>query len=313
MSKEMQIFTVEQVAAANTEAKSWIIIDSSVYDISRFAAMHPGGELILREYAGKEATEIFYSFHRQEVLDKYARLKIGSIKDTKPKILWNKGISLVPYAEPSYMQGFNSPYYKESHHALRKTVREFLKTHAYEEGLKGEDSGEPASKELMMKFGSAGILAGRMGPGPHLASFESICGVPVAEYDYFHEMILHEEFSNLGLPGFQDSLGTGMVIGLSPVINFAKKEVKARVVPQILSGQERICLAITEPSAGSDVAAIKTTAVKSADGKFYIVNGCKKWITNGADCKYFTTAVVTDKGISMLLVERAEGLETKVL
>jgi alkylation response protein AidB-like acyl-CoA dehydrogenase len=97
-------------------------------------------------------------------------------------------------------------------------------------------------------------------------------------------------------------------------LNFATKSVKAKVVSEVLSGKKRICLAITEPNAGSDVAAIKATAVKTPDGKHYIVNGVKKWITNGADCQYFSTAVVTGKGaggISMLLIERGEGVETK--
>ena len=79
-----------------------------------------------------------------------------------------------------------------------------------------------------------------------------------------------------------------MVIGLPPVLNFAKKELKERVVRDVLSGKKRICLAITEPIAGSDVgnlwiaqlqlyllAGIETTAVKTADGKHYIVNGVK--------------------------------------
>jgi alkylation response protein AidB-like acyl-CoA dehydrogenase len=70
-------------------------------------------------------------------------------------------------------------------------------------------------------------------------------------------------------------------------------------------------LAITEPTVGSDVARIRTTATRSPDGKYFIVNGTKKWITNGTFADYFSTAVVTEKGISMLLIERSEGLETK--
>lgn len=50
--------------------------------------------------------------------------------------------------------------------------------------------------------------------------------------------------------GYQDSIGTGMVIGLSPVMNFAKPGVKERVTDDVLSGRKRICLAISEPSAG---------------------------------------------------------------
>merc|ERR1711916_292111 len=88
-----------------------------------------------------------------------------------------------------------------------------------------------------------------------------------------------------------------------------------KVGREVLLGQKRICLAITEAFAGSDVANIKTTAVKSADGSHYIVNGTKKWITNGHDSHYFVTLVRTGGegmgGISMLLIERSEGVETK--
>jgi alkylation response protein AidB-like acyl-CoA dehydrogenase len=54
--------------------------------------------------------------------------------------------------------------------------------------------------------------------------------------------------------------------------------MKKKVIPECLKGEKRICLAITEPSAGSDVAGLTTTAVKTPDGKFYIVNGEKKWV-----------------------------------
>merc|ERR1712241_1131522 len=74
--------------------------------------------------------------------------------------------------------------------------------------------------------------------------------------------------------------------------------------------------AISEPFAGSDVAAVRTTAKKTPDGKFYSVNGMKKWITEGAYADYFVTAVRTGedagaKALSMLLVERGEGVDTK--
>jgi alkylation response protein AidB-like acyl-CoA dehydrogenase len=79
-------------------------------------------------------------------------------------------------------------------------------------------------------------------------------------------------------------------------------------------GEKVICLAITEPTAGSDVANLKCTAKKTADGKHYIVNGEKKWITNGVFADYFTTAVRTGGpgmgGVSMLLIERSAGVKT---
>jgi alkylation response protein AidB-like acyl-CoA dehydrogenase len=99
-----------------------------------------------------------------------------------------------------------------------------------------------------------------------------------------------------------------MVIGLPPILNFCNSPtLKTRIIDEVLTGKKKICLAITEAFAGSDVAGMRTTAVKSADGSHYIVNGTKKWITNGTWCDYFTTGVKTDKGLSMLLIDRAYG------
>lgn len=75
-------------------------------------------------------------------------------------------------------------------------------------------------------------------------------------------------------------------------------------------------MAITEPSAGSDVANIKTEAKKSPCGKFYIVNGEKKWITNGTFSDFFTVACRTGgpgmNGVSLILLEKdMPGLKTR--
>jgi len=122
-------------------------------------------------------------------------------------------------------------------------------------------------------------------------------------------------------------------------MNFGGKHLQDKVVKDCLQGKKFICLAITEPYAGSDVAGLRTTAVKDPSGKFYVVNGEKKWcvrlnsesqhrlpadrdacllrrITNGVFCDYFTVAVRTGGegagGISLLLLERGmKGLETK--
>jgi alkylation response protein AidB-like acyl-CoA dehydrogenase len=68
----------------------------------------------------------------------------------------------------------------------------------------------------------------------------------------------------------------GSVIGLPPVLNFGSPEVKAKVIPDVLSGKKLICLAISEAFAGSDVAGLKTTAVKTEDKRHWIINGTKK-------------------------------------
>lgn len=68
-------------------------------------------------------------------------------------------------------------------------------------------------------------------------------------------------------------LMSGSVIGLPPVLNFGSEELKAKVLPDVLSARKLICLAISEAFAGSDVAGLKTTARKTEDGKYWIVNG----------------------------------------
>ena len=69
-----------------------------------------------------------------------------------------------------------------------------------------------------------------------------------------------------------------MAIGLPPILNYARAEVRERVCAEVFSGKKYIALAITEAFAGSDVAGLQTTAVKTEDGKFWIVNGTKKCI-----------------------------------
>lgn len=64
------------------------------------------------------------------------------------------------------------------------------------------------------------------------------------------------------------------------MLNFGSEELKAKVVPEVLSGKKFICLAISEAMAGSDVMGLQTTAKLSEDGKKWIINGSKKWITN---------------------------------
>lgn len=79
-----------------------------------------------------------------------------------------------------------------------------------------------------------------------------------------------------------------------------------RVVRDVVQGRKNISLAISEPAAGSDVAGIKTIAVR--DGDSYVITGMKKWITGGHMADYFTVAVRTGgegaEGISVVLVER---------
>lgn len=167
------------------------------------------------------------------------------------------------------------------------------------------------SLELYKKLGEEGVLASQIGPGPWLKGLKLPGGINPEEFDYFHEMIAHEETARLSAPGFSDGISSGYCIGLPPVFNFGPAHLKERVVPEVLLGRKRICLAITEPYVGSDVASIRTTAKRTPDGKHFIVNGVKKWITNGTFADYFSVAVRTEKGITMLFIERSDAVETK--
>jgi alkylation response protein AidB-like acyl-CoA dehydrogenase len=80
----------------------------------------------------------------------------------------------------------------------------------------------------------------------------------------------------VGTRGYGDALLSGLVIGLPPVLNFGSEELKKRIVPDILAAKKVICLAVSEPFAGSDVSGLRTTAVRSEDGKEWIINGTKK-------------------------------------
>ena len=79
MSREI---TREEVSKHNKEGDLWCIVDTSVYDLSKFSDLHPGGSnvLLAGDVAGKDSTKIFFGLHRAEVLQRYQRLKIGTIK-----------------------------------------------------------------------------------------------------------------------------------------------------------------------------------------------------------------------------------------
>ena len=313
MSKEI---TRAEVAQNNSSDSLWCIIDSKVYDLTEFIDVHPGGESVLLQFAGTDATTAFYNLHRHEVIQKYTDLCIGTIKGEKPQVVDPQpgDLSQVPYGEPTWLTPiYKSPYYKDSHRKLQKVVRKWVDEVLKPEAQEKELSGERISDEVIYAMGANNLLAMRLGPGKHLRGRKLMDGaVEPEEYDYFHELTIIQEFVRVSARGFQDGNLAGMVIALPAVLNFANSEaLKNKIAEECFSGKKRICLAITEAFAGSDVAGMKTTAVMSKDGSHYIVNGTKTWITNGVFCVYFVTGVKTDKGFSMLLIERQEGLETK--
>ena len=188
----------------------------------------------------------------------------------------------MPFAEPIFLnKTFSNPYYKESHYRLQREMRKFVETYITPDAQAREADGKRPSVEIVRKMGELGINAMRLGPGKHLHGRKLFADVKPEEFDYFHELVLTQELARCGQRGYMDALQGGMVIGLPPVLNFGSDEIKKEIVEPIFAGEKFIALAITEAFAGSDVFGIKTYAKKSEDGSHYIVNGTKKWITNG--------------------------------
>ena len=104
------------------------------------------------------------------------------------------------------------------------------------------------------------------------------------------KIVASQELARAGAGGVIASLKSH-TIGSPPIARAARPEVKARVLPEVLSGKKISALAITEPSGGSDVANLRTTARR--DGDHYVVNGEKTFITSGMRADYLTVAVRT--------------------
>ncbi|KAF8318489.1 acyl-CoA dehydrogenase NM domain-like protein [Clavulina sp. PMI_390] len=318
---ELKEYTREEVEAHNKDGDLWVVIDAKVFNLSKFVNMHPGGAAVLKdpEVAGQDATESFFGLHRHEILLKpnYARLQIGTIKGEKEEIVAPKpgDLSLVPYAEAPWLtKGYYSPYYKDSHRSVQLAMRKLVDEYVYEDAQAREIDGKRVTQSVLDKLAEQGVHAMRLGPGKHLKGYKLFDGIiQPEEYDYFHELVITQELVRIGARGYGDGLLAGSVIGLPPILNFGSDELKRRIVPDVLAGKKFISLAVSEPFAGSDVGGIKTSAVLTEDGKHWIVNGTKKWITNGHFSDYFTTGCRTDGGFTVILIERSEGVETKQL
>merc|ERR1719230_449609 len=216
-----------------------------------------------------------------------------------------------PFSDPSWYQSFNSPYYNDTHKFLRKKFRDYV-----DNELMGNvhewDEAHQIPPEVYIEAGKVGALALCVGkPWPEKYIGKCPWGF---EPDYFHELVLYDELSCTGSGGFLWGIAGGTTIGLPPIYNHASEEVKDRVIPDCVNGRKCACLCITEPTAGSDVANLRTSA--KLEGDHYILNGEKKWITNGIFAKYFTVACRTGgpgmNGLSLLLVERdMPGVTTK--
>jgi len=185
-------------------------------------------------------------------------------------------------------------YFTETHGMVRDTMRRFVNEAVKPHIDEWEEAGS-FPRELYAQAGGLGLLS--IG---HPTEFGG-----TGEQDVFVKVAASEELMRSGSGGFVASLGS-LDIGLPPVWRVGSEALKQRIVPQVLAGEKIIALAITEPSGGSDVANLKTRAVR--DGDHYVVNGSKTFITSGVRADYYTVAVRTGEagfgGVSLLLIEK---------
>jgi acyl-CoA dehydrogenase len=181
----------------------------------------------------------------------------------------------------------------EEHAQLREQARRFARTHIADNAHDWDEAGE-FPRELYGQIADAGLLG--------ISYPEELGG---SGGDISHAIAVADELTVAGR-----SVGTVVGLGshgiaLPPIVIHGSEEQKQRFVPPVLRGEKIAALAITEPGCGSDVAALRTRAVR--DGDHYVVSGAKTFITSGCRADYVTTAVRTGGdghgGISLLVIE----------
>ena len=192
--------------------------------------------------------------------------------------------------------------FEEEHELFRTSFRQFVDKELVPHIDKWERAGI-VDRDVFRKAGDAGFLG--------MAVPEELGGGGVDDYRY-NQVILEEiQLAGVGTPGM--GIGLHNDVCLPYFLHGCNDEQKQRWLPGICSGELVTAVAMTEPGAGSDLAGIRTTAIR--DGDDYIVNGSKTFITNGINADLIITAVKTDPsqrhaGMSLLIIERGmDGFE----
>lgn len=183
-------------------------------------------------------------------------------------------------------------YFDAPHHEIRQRVREFVEHHVKPYVEIWEAQGE-FPEELYRRAAEAGVLG---------VGYPECYGGTGG--DLFAKIACVEELMRCGSAGVVAGLGS-LDISIPPILFLGTEEQKMRFVPPVLKGNRISALGVTEPGAGSDVAAISTTAVRQ--GNHYLVHGSKLFITSGVRANQLTCAVRTGgegyQGISLLVVD----------
>ncbi|HWY90892.1 MAG TPA: acyl-CoA dehydrogenase family protein [Solirubrobacteraceae bacterium] len=173
--------------------------------------------------------------------------------------------------------------FTDEHEALRESIRNFAIKELAPHAAEWEETTFPDS--VFRRMGDLGLLG--------LDKPEQYGG---QGGDYFSAMVLAEEMSNANCGGLSMGIAVQTDMAMPPILAFGTEEQKQEWVVPAIKGEKILCLGITEPDAGSDVAGIKTRAVK--DGDEYVINGSKTYITNGhrADVIVLVTKTDPDAG-----------------
>src|SRR3954470_12366616 len=167
------------------------------------------------------------------------------------------------------------------HEEFRASFRRWLDKEVVPHHLEWEESGI-VPREVFAAAGANGFL-GMAVPEEHGGG-----GVD----DFRFNVVLAEETARIGASGFGLGIGLHNDIVLPYFLSLTTDEQKARWLPGIASGEFVTAVAMTEPGIGSDLASMRTTAIR--DGGVYVVDGSKTFITNGINADLVVTAVKAD-------------------
>jgi acyl-CoA dehydrogenase len=197
-----------------------------------------------------------------------------------------------------------TPPFSDEHEELRQSARGFIERELAPHARQWEEE-KWFPQEVFGKLAAQGLL-GLKYPGEYGGQGG----------DYLHEAVLCEEMARIGSGGAAAGIGAHINIATPPIWKFGSEDQKQRYLVPAIAGGLIGALGITEPGAGSDVAALSTRADR-VDGGF-LVNGEKTYITNGLRADFIVTAVKTTPegghgGISFLIIDRGEGVESSAL
>ena len=189
--------------------------------------------------------------------------------------------------------------YDQEHDIFRASVRKFLEREAVPHNDAWEEAGI-TPKEFWRKAGENGLLCPQV---------PEAYGGPGGDYRYL--AVVGEELGLAGLTAANIAVHSDIVAGY--VLAYGSEAHKKKYLPQMVSGDVIGAIVMTEPNTGSDLQAIRTTAIRSGD--HYLLNGAKTFISNGINAGLYVVAAKTDptkgaKGISLFLVdEDLKGFE----